>query len=194
MVRAFEETVTAGVAGQRVYLRPVTASDANERYLSWLLDEEVTRYLELGYRENTLETLRDDIRRFNSDPGRIFRAIIAVEGDLHIGNIKIERIDKVHRFGELGLMIGDKRFWRRGYGTEAIRLMCNLAFEEYGLRRVTATYFADNVASQLAFQRLGFQVEGVYKGHRWSRHIKQWVDEFHVALVNPQAGMSLPRG
>ena len=40
----------------------------------------------------------------------------------HIGNIKIGPVHSYHRRARIGLLIGEKEFWNRGYATEAIKL------------------------------------------------------------------------
>lgn len=175
----------AVATGIKIYLRPVTIEDATEEYLSWLMDEEVTRYLEVGFRENDMQELRSDIIRFNSDRSVKWFAICLLRDDKHIGNIKVERIDWNHKFGEIGFLIGDKSYWGQGIGTEAVALMCEYMFKEYALRRITGGHFDDNEGSRRIFKRNGFEVEGVLKGQRWSRHLKEWVDEWRLAKRNP---------
>lgn len=180
------------MVGEGVHLRKIRPYDATETYLSWMTDEETTRYLEVGYRQHTLETLRHDIERFNSDPNAIFLAICLNDSHMHIGNIKLDKIDWVHRFGELGFVL-DKRFWRQGLMTEAVNLMCERAFAVTGLRRVTAGYFDDNEGSRKVFWRTGFEIEGWLKEHRWSPHAGKWVDEIRVARTSPAPDDTPPR-
>ncbi len=172
------------IAGNKVDLRPVTSEDATVEYLSWLNDPETTKYLELHYRgEYTMEMLREDIERYNADESVRWYAICTKDG-VHVGNIKIEHINRNHKFGELGILIGSGH-WNKGYGSEAVELVCRHVFEQYGLRRICAGYYDDNEGSRRIFQQNGFEVEGVLRGHRWSPSSARWVDEYRVALRNP---------
>ncbi len=167
---------------QKVLLRPVAMRDATREYLSWLNDPEVTKYLELGYRGGyTIEMLHKDIKQYNTDESVLWYAIRIHDG-IHVGNIKIN-INKNHQFGELGFIIG-RGYWGNGYATEAVEIMCDLAFNEYGLRRIVAGYYDDNEGSRRIFQKNGFEVEGILKNHRWSPSSDRWVDEYRVALTN----------
>ncbi len=167
---------------QKVYLHPIAIGDATREYLSWLNDPEVTKYLELRHvGEYTMEMLHKDIERYNADESVRWYAIHNM-GGVHVGNIKIE-INKNHQFGELGLLIG-REYWGNGYATEAVKLMCDLAFAEYGLRRIVAGYYDDNEGSRRVFEKNGFETEGILKEHRWSPSSEKWVDEYRVALRN----------
>ncbi len=173
------------IKGSKIYLRLVTLEDATPEYLSWLNDVETTKYLELHYRgEYTMEMLRSDIERYNADESVKWYAI-CTKDDTHIGNIKIEGIDWNHGFGELGILIGSD-YWNRGYGTEAVKLICRHMFDSYWLRRICAGYFDDNKGSRSIFQKNGFEAEGALVEHRWSPSIEKWVDECRVALRNPK--------
>lgn len=168
---------------EKVYLRSPMRLDATPEYLSWLNDPEVTKYLELGYRgEYTMDMLREDIERYNADNSVEWFGI-CTHDNTHVGNIKIEHIDKNHQFGELGFLIG-RDYWGNGYATEAVKLMCGLAFDEYGLRRIVAGYYDDNEGARRIFEKNGFEVEGILKNHRWSPSSDRWVDEYRVALRN----------
>ncbi len=62
-------------------------------------------------------------------------------------------------------MIGDREAWGRGIGSEAIRVMVDIARDELGLRKLTAGCYASNVGSSRAFEKAGFHVEGRRAGH-----------------------------
>lgn len=50
-----------------------------------------------------------------------------------------------------------------GYATEAIRLISRHAFETLGLYKLTAGFYASNIASIKAFKSAGFKEEGLVK-------------------------------
>ena len=63
-------------------------------------------------------------------------AILNKKTGAHIGNIKLGDINWIHRFSELGIMIGDKRYWGKGYGEEACKLVLAYAFDRLNLNKV----------------------------------------------------------
>lgn len=66
---------------------------------------------------------------------------------------------------ELGILIGDPDLWGKGVGTEAQKLTIKRAFEELGAHRVTELILADNAAARKVVERLGFELEGMMRGH-----------------------------
>jgi [ribosomal protein S5]-alanine N-acetyltransferase len=144
-------------------IRKLMLSDINNSYCSWLNDPETNRYLESRFINWDVEKL---VKFYNSiDDKDLFLAIIDIEKDLHIGNIKISSLDAIHNRAELGLMIGDKRYWGKGIATEAIRLVTDYCFSTLCLNKVTAGAYAENKASINAFLKNGFLIEGERREH-----------------------------
>ena len=56
----------------------------------------------------------------------------------------------------LGIIIGERSHWGRGYGSDAMRAILTYAFEEAGLERVRLHTFGDNLRAQSAFRKVGF--------------------------------------
>jgi RimJ/RimL family protein N-acetyltransferase len=148
------------IHGERIYLREVRVSDVNESYYRWMNNPEITRYLESRFRPNSLDSLREYVQQKLHDSNSLFLAIVLIDGDRHIGNIKLGDINWVHRFGDVGLLIGEKECWGKGYATEAIGLVTRFAFTVLNLHRLTAGCYASNPGSAGAFLRNGWQEEG----------------------------------
>src|SRR4051812_22414423 len=113
--------------GDRLYLRGLTAEDAQGNYLRWMNDPEVTRFLESRYQPYTEAGLRSYIERVSADPAYVFCAICTKHAHRHIGNIKLGPIDWVHRRAESGLIIGEKDCWGQTYAIEAYKIMARHA-------------------------------------------------------------------
>lgn len=136
------------IEGRHIYLRLLTEADATEKYLGWLHDQEVTRYLRVRHSPPaSLQELRDYI---GSRSGRLFLAIILKDGDRHIGNIKLGHLDDV------GILIGERDEWGKGYGSEAIRLLTKYAFSGLGRSLLWAGCHIANTGSRQAFVRAGW--------------------------------------
>jgi RimJ/RimL family protein N-acetyltransferase len=56
----------------------------------------------------------------------------------------------------LGIIIGEKSHWSRGYGPEAIEALLGYAFGKLHLERVKLNTFSDNERAQAAFKKIGF--------------------------------------
>lgn len=154
--------------GERVRLRPVEERDL-PLFVRWLRDPEVRYWLFVSETpEPTLESEREWYAETRSDPSRIVWCIEAEEGQT-IGNVALQDIDETHGHASLGICIGERPCWGRGYGTEAVRAVLRYAFREMGLRRVFLFTDEDNQRAVRAFQKCGFVREGLLRAHRLRR-------------------------
>jgi ribosomal-protein-alanine N-acetyltransferase len=79
-----------------------------------------------------------------------------------IGGMFLHNISPTHRSGEIGYAL-NRRYWRQGYMSEAVRLICRFAFRELKLNRVWATVIVPNTASAELLFKLGFTLEGTLR-------------------------------
>ncbi|NQT47408.1 MAG: GNAT family N-acetyltransferase [Chloroflexi bacterium] len=172
------------LVGQRIYLREVRPSDVNEDYYRWMNDPEVTRYLESGVYPNSRENLEAYVREKLGDRNSVFLAIVFKEGHRHIGNIKLGPIDWIHRLGDVGIMIGERDCWGKGYASEAISLISRYAFGRLDLHKLTAACCDSNTGSAKAFQKSGFEIEGIRKQHAFFDG--KYSDVVIMGLTNPE--------
>lgn len=148
-----------------VALRLLRAQDVTDDYIAWLNDPEINRYLESRFTIQNRAGVEAFVNKMLDDDRVLFLAIHDLGLGRHVGNIKLGPVDRPHRLGEIGLMIGDRAAWNRGIGTAAIRLVMAIAKHELGLRRLTAGCYASNVGSAKAFEKAGFRVEAVRPAH-----------------------------
>lgn len=93
----------------------------------------------------------------------------AIEADgKFIGQCALFHFDNVAQTAELGITIGDKAYWGRGYGREAIALLLDYAFRQRNLRKVWLSTNGTNERAIRAYQACGFVVEGRLRQHVWS--------------------------
>ena len=151
------------IEGKCIFLREVVLSDATATYCKWLNDTEVNQYMECRFEKATVKKLRDYINDKKNDPDNLLLAIVSKAKNRHIGNIKIGPINHIHKFAKIGIIIGEKSFWRRGFATEAVKLAVDYAFNTLGLHKLTAGVYANNTASVRVFEKSGFVKEGIEK-------------------------------
>ena len=86
-------------------------------------------------------------------------AVEDFEGDL-VGRCGVTRLDWKNRVAELGIMIGTP-YRGRGYGSEAIALLCDFCFKEMNLHKLKVSVFAFNEAAIRCYEKNGFVREGL---------------------------------
>ena len=104
-------------------------------------------------------------------------APFAIEADSeYIGYCTLMGLSNPHRNLELGIMIGDRAYWGRGYGRDAVRLLLDFAFRYLGARRIELTTNAKNERAYRCYRACGFVEE--------SRPRKEvWVEGEYVDLI-----------
>lgn len=73
------------------------------------------------------------------------------------------QVGKSHR-AEIGYWLA-KPYWGQGIMTSVVRTLCEYAFAEFGLAKITAHVFADNSASAKVLEKCGFKQEGFLRKH-----------------------------
>ena len=93
----------------------------------------------------------------------------AIEADgQFIGQCALFGFDHTARTCELGITIGDRAYWGRGYGRDAVRLLLDYAFRLHNLHRVFLKVNGRNERAARAYRACGFTEEGRLREHVWS--------------------------
>lgn len=169
------------IRSDRVVLREKKKSDIPDDY-KWRSDPELaeldaTRPLSISYKD--FERLsRDEISYPSSRSKRL--SVDTLDGQ-HIGNVMFYDIDLRSGQAELGIMIGEKDYWSRGYGTETVGLLLDHMFEEYPFNRVYLHTLVWNHRAQKSFHRSGFRdIAPVRKSGRDFIKMEIWRHEWEA--------------
>ena len=105
-------------------------------------------------------------------------APFAIEADgKYIGYCSLMDLQNRHGNLELGIMIGDRAYWDRGYGREVIKLLLLYGFHYLGARRIALTTHARNERALRCYRACGFVEEG-----RPRKAV--WIEGEYIDLVN----------
>jgi ribosomal-protein-alanine N-acetyltransferase len=148
------------IGGELVYLRPLGREDLSGPYFSWMNDPEVTCYMESGIFPTTADDLEKFFREVTGSRNQVMLAVADKKTHQHIGNVKLGPIDWVHRRTHFGILIGEKKFWGKGVGAEATRLIVEYAFRRLNLNRVDLGVYAEHGAAVRCYEGIGFKIEG----------------------------------
>lgn len=153
----------------RLLLRPFQLSDANDvqRLAGDFEIADTTLFIPHPYINGVAEEwITTHEQNFKIGKEFIFAITLHNTKEL-IGSIGLT-VNREHKKAELGYWIG-KPFWNKGYATEAAEAMLKFGFEDLGLERIHANYFARNTASGKVMEKLGMQHEGTLR-----KDIKKW--------------------
>ncbi len=141
--------------GSKARLRPKRLEDAANDYI-WRRDVELCRLDAatpiLCSFEEFLENYIKELYR----PSLSYRFAIETLGGRHIGNFSYFNIDEAKKEAEMGIMIGDRAYWDRGYGSDAILTSLNHIFSQTNLKRIHLKTLSWNIKAQKCFQKCGF--------------------------------------
>jgi RimJ/RimL family protein N-acetyltransferase len=142
--------------GHKVRLRRKKLSDARNDY-KWQTDPELVRLDAVPLPTVSFARYLLDYTtalRFPATTRRTF-AIDTLDGK-HIGNCVYYHIDQARGEAELGIMIGDRQYWDKGFGTDAVTALVNHIFQETALRRIHLKTLKWNERAQRCFRKCGF--------------------------------------
>jgi RimJ/RimL family protein N-acetyltransferase len=144
-------------------LEPISLKYCTESYVNWLNDPDVYKYLETRGNQN-IQKLRIFLTNITK-ADCFFWAITLKDNNKHIGNIKIDFVNKVHSIAEYGILMGDKSEWGKGYAYEASKIVIKYLFKENLIRKITLGVLSENVNAINLYNKIGFIQEGLYKKH-----------------------------
>lgn len=154
------------------------------RTLQWMNDPELSRLLNRTRRVTEAEHERwfaDIVSRADCR----YRAIETTPDGHHVGNVWLWNIDRRHHRAEVRIVIGDSLAMNRGFGAEALSLVADEAFGPLRLHRLYAYVLDINPRACRAFEKAGFEREGLLRLDRWS--VDRYVDVHLLGRVRQDA-------
>jgi RimJ/RimL family protein N-acetyltransferase len=153
------------IYGERIRFRGAERSDL-PTFVRWINDPEVTAGLGM-YRPFSLAEEDGWFERMLARPPdehvMVIEARATDKGDEEswklIGTCGFAPIDWRNRAAEFGINIGEKGYWNQGYGTEAVRLLCQHGFETLNLNRILLRVLETNPRAIHAYEKAGFTHE-----------------------------------
>lgn len=149
--------------GKTVRLVPLDKEDA-ATIARWTEDGEYLRLQDTGIaRQHTATRVAADIEREADSETAFEFGIRRVEDDALIGTIGLFDVEWGNRNAWIGVGLGHRADWGKGYGSEAMRLVLRYAFSELNVHRVQLTVIAYNARAIAMYEKLGFVREGAYR-------------------------------
>jgi len=149
------------IYGERVRLRAAERDDV-KKFCVWVNDPDVTRYLSLYLPMSSMDEgnwFEAMTRRDQSEKTLVIEVRDGNDWKM-IGNCGVFGIDPVNRLGEIGIMLGEKDEWNKGYGTETMILLLRHCFDTLNLNRAFLHVYAENKRAKRSYEKAGFVEEG----------------------------------
>lgn len=165
------------LCGELVRLTAENTEVMASNFFLWYQDTGWVRFLDtdpsrLTSEKKWKELLDKDLENESND--EIFFAIRTLERDKLIGFIGLFELFKHHGDTLVAIALGERDYWGKGFGTDAMKVMLRYAFDELNLRRVGLIVFEYNPRAIRSYEKVGFIPEGTVRrvmqrdGNRWN--------------------------
>jgi RimJ/RimL family protein N-acetyltransferase len=162
--------------GELVRLAAVNPETDSKLFATWARDAEYLRMLDTSPVRQWSEKqykkwFKEDLEKENRD--EFLFLIRTLENDKAIGFIELDGVHWSHGDAYVGIGIGEREYWSKGYGTDAMNVILRFAFDELNLHRVSLNVFEYNQRAVRSYEKVGFVVEGCERqflrraGRRW---------------------------
>lgn len=169
--------------GERCILQPLDLESmpaiANQ-IAQWINDEVVTYFMFTGQKPLTREQVIVNIKK-DLDAGNIVFLVCDSKSKKLIGYAGLYDINPVARKAEFRILIGEKTFWGKGYGTEITELLTYYGFDRLNLHRIYLGYTVANKAAQRTYEKAGYKHEGIQKDDIYRNSI--YYDTARMAIL-----------
>lgn len=144
------------IAGKKVILREKILADAWDDY-NWETDAELAQLDASPVVALTFSQYLTDYAGELCNPlSASYRFAVDTLDGKHIGNCSYYNLSETKAETELGIMIGDRNYWNKGYGTDAVTALLNHIFSQTNLKRIYLKTLESNSRAQKCFQKCGF--------------------------------------
>lgn len=146
------------IKSKRCYLKQLSVHDDLKQYLYWMQTPSNNPFILSANVNFDLSNLKDFINECNNRNDVVLFGIFANENDLHIGNIKFDKIDLVKKSAMLGILIGDKDFRGKGFAREVILESVLWLLTQYKIDTIKLGVDPNNLNAITLYKNMGFEI------------------------------------
>ena len=147
---------------ENIRLRPLLKADAPLLY-QWITDRELVIHNAPYFPVAETDHEKWTERMMTERSDLVVFVVEELETSRAIGTCQLLNINWVHRSAELQIRIGSSEHHGRGYESKAVQLLCTFGFLDLDLHRIYLHVFADNQRAIRAYEKCGFESEGLLK-------------------------------
>jgi RimJ/RimL family protein N-acetyltransferase len=168
------------IESESYLLRPFKTSDAN-LWQKWDIDSEVQAFMPEPFNEpHDIEEQYKYIKECEADEEGYYWSI-ETKDSITIGTTALTEVNDYHGVANLGIMIGDKKYWGKGVATEVLTALVNCAFEQLKIFSISAEVEEGNIPMMVALERIGFKQNGLFESARVKNGKR--IDVHHFSIV-----------
>lgn len=178
---------TVRLETDRLILRRLELSDANDMYNNWCSDDEVTRYLpwethkDINVTYDVLNMWLDDY-----DNSHVYRWIVILkENNMPVGTVDVVNKDISNKVFELGHCYS-RSVWGKGIATEVFNRVISFLFDEVGVEVITAKHNENNIASGKVMVKANMTYDGTLRSRVIDKVTKERVGVVSYSITKEE--------
>jgi len=157
--------------GKLCGLRPIEQEDM-PLIAKWLNDGEITYYMFYGQTPLTISQVSEMMKRQIESPNNMVLLVEDKKTGKPIGFAGLYDIHPTARKAEFRILLGEKQYWNKGYGTEVTEVLTFYGFDRLNLNRVWLGVTSENKGAVKAYEKVEYKVEGtlrqdIYRNSRY---------------------------
>jgi RimJ/RimL family protein N-acetyltransferase len=146
----------------KVLIRPLKRSDLYQ-LIKWLKNPEINKFLSSDFSDLDSEKEERWFREMSLSVNDFVFAIETRQEKKYIGNCGLHKINWDEKKADFGIAIGDKNYWGKGYGRDAIGAAIKFAFKKLGLEKIALSVYEYNKRAIKSYTKCGFKKKEILK-------------------------------
>ncbi|MCL5770647.1 MAG: GNAT family N-acetyltransferase [Actinobacteria bacterium] len=144
----------------KILIRPLTKKDLYQT-INWLKDPQINKFLASNFNDLTYEKELEWLKEMKSSLIDFVFGIEDIKLKKYIGNCGIHKVDWENKICEFGIIIGDKNYWGKNFGTDTIKAIIKLAFKKLNLQKIRLFVYEYNDRAINAYKKCGFKIKDI---------------------------------
>tara|TARA_B100000401_G_C52737084_1_gene686409 strand:+ start:517 stop:1020 length:504 start_codon:yes stop_codon:yes gene_type:complete len=146
----------------KIFLRELNEKNVSKEYVRWLNSSSVNLYTEQKYFKHTIKSVKEYVLDKKKSRLEFLYGIFLNSNKIHVGNIKIGPINKIHKTAYVSYFIGSSKYRSKGIMSEAFNQIFNLAKKKFKIKKIQAGIYEKNISSKKLLEKNKFKLEGVF--------------------------------
>jgi RimJ/RimL family protein N-acetyltransferase len=163
------------LVGEKCYLSPIDINDV-DKYTLWLNDLEVIKNLQASSMQIEVNSEKEFLCNLAKEHNY---GIIDIKTNELLGNLGLMDLNQINSSAEIGIFIGNKEYWGKGYGTEALRLLIDYAYQYLNLNNIHLRVYEFNTRAIMSYKKVGFKEIG-----KMRKSLKRGQKYFDIILMD----------
>ena len=145
---------------KRILLRDFKKSDAPAIF-KWANDPDITKFTGKPLTKTAEQEYNRLLHKIKFESREVFM-IETTDQKKSIGHMYLD-LDKNNQKTELSITVGEKDYWGKGYGSEAVNLFLDYCFNKLHLNKVCLKVLSFNNPAIKMYKKAGFRKEGILR-------------------------------